>query len=257
MKKTACLAILLLTIFSLGTLSAQRPQGPRPELTSIKVASDHSAFWLFVDDVIQNTQPVRSITVEMIPVGEHYLRVELDNDAHVTVGQLVDLNRNSNYYWIDNQRNMYGISLGYGLPRTDVVVRLSVANPSGRGKKPRNHEWGKQPQNNTVVVVENAAEPSLGYMSESDFSKTIKLIKSQSFDSDKLDVAKQTLADNKLSVEQIAKICKCFEFENTKLDFAKSAYHHCYEKDKYYFLVDVFEFSSSKSQLNDFISSQK
>jgi hypothetical protein len=47
-----------------------------------------------------------------------------------------------------------------------------------------------------------------------------------------------------------------FSFENEKLDIAKWAYPSCVDKENYYLLNSAFSFSSSKSNLNQFVKSQ-
>ena len=55
------------------------------------VAPRGLSFWLFVDDVLQNEQPVRSICVRNLWEDSFYIRVELDNPLQNCVGQFVDL----------------------------------------------------------------------------------------------------------------------------------------------------------------------
>jgi hypothetical protein len=47
-----------------------------------------------------------------------------------------------------------------------------------------------------------------------------------------------------------------FTFEDSKLEFAKNAYANCSNKDDYYMLNEAFTFSSSKSELNKYVSNQ-
>ena len=94
-------------------------------------------------------------------------------------------------------------------------------------------------------------------MPDPDFQQALMLIKSESFETTKLNTAKQVLANNLLNVSQIEQICRAFDYENSKLDFAKSAYNHCVEKEKYYLLNSVFEFESSKKALNEFLKDQQ
>jgi hypothetical protein len=44
-----------------------------------------------------------------------------------------------------------------------------------------------------------------------------------------------------------------FDFENTKLDFAKFAYDRTYDRANYYKVNDAFEFESSIEDLNRYI----
>lgn len=89
-----------------------------------------------------------------------------------------------------------------------------------------------------------------------DFDKAVASIKAQSFEENKLMVAKQVLKGNYLNCAQIKTVMKLFSFEATKLDFAKLAYGKCVEKNNYYLINDAFEFSSSVDDLNEFIESK-
>lgn len=80
---------------------------------------------------------------------------------------------------------------------------------------------------------------------------------SRQYEAEKLSTAKQLIANNQLSINQIEQICQAFEYENNKLDFAKSAYNHCTEKGKYFQLMKIFQHESSKIELNEYITQQQ
>ncbi|MBR3557757.1 MAG: DUF4476 domain-containing protein [Bacteroidales bacterium] len=262
MHKTLIISILFVFVMVTNDIAAQRPRiSQRPQMTSMTISSDHQAFWLFLDDMLQNEKSVMSIKVEAIPEGEHYLRVEIDDIDHHTVGQTVRLQRSNNSYWVDNQRHLYGISLGHGVPRPEAVVYYASVQqnvpgyhgyaPGQYGNYPPQQPYPTPQPNQTVTVIEDAAMP------DPDFQQALMLIKSESFETTKLNTAKQVLANNLLNVSQIEQICRAFDYENSKLDFAKSAYNHCVEKEKYYLLNSVFEFESSKKALNEFLKDQQ
>lgn len=79
------------------------------------------------------------------------------------------------------------------------------------------------------------------------------MLADESFDSSRLKLAKQIIMSNPMSVNQIMGICKLFSFESNKLDFAKFAYRHCTDKNRYFMLNEVFSFESSKRELRDYI----
>lgn len=91
-------------------------------------------------------------------------------------------------------------------------------------------------------------------MGASDFSSALASVKNQGFDETRLKTAKQIAGSNCLSATQIADMCKVFGFEATKLDFAKFAYDRCTEPQNYFKVNNVFGFSSSVDELNDYIS---
>jgi hypothetical protein len=91
-------------------------------------------------------------------------------------------------------------------------------------------------------------------MSPEDFESAKNTISSKDFENTKLDIAKQITSSNCLSAEQIKCIMKLFTFENSKLEYAKFAYAHCYDKSNYFKVNDAFEFDSSASDLSTYIS---
>lgn len=92
------------------------------------------------------------------------------------------------------------------------------------------------------------------YMSDHDFSMLKSSIESKSFESSKLTVAKQGIKGNKLSSRQVAELMKLFTFESTKLEIAKYAYGLVADKQNYYLVNDSFTFSSSISELDQYIA---
>lgn len=90
--------------------------------------------------------------------------------------------------------------------------------------------------------------------SRKSFDFALNSIKSQSFDSERLKIAKNTVKQQKLTSEQIYEITKLFSFESSRLDFAKYAYDFTVDKQNYNVVQQAFQFSSSVSELQDYIS---
>ncbi len=91
-------------------------------------------------------------------------------------------------------------------------------------------------------------------MNSSNFNSALQTIKNQNFDESRLKTAKQIAQNNCLNTNQIVEICKIFGFEESRLDFAKFAFDACVEPQNYFKVNNVFSFSSSADELNDFIS---
>lgn len=108
--------------------------------------------------------------------------------------------------------------------------------------------------NNTVVNTPKQAGCNNAYaMLPGDFTSATATIKNQNFEEGKLSTAKQIAGSNCLNANQIAEICKLFGYEDSKLDFAKFAYTHCVDTNNYFKINNVFQFSSSTDDLNEFI----
>ena len=90
--------------------------------------------------------------------------------------------------------------------------------------------------------------------SDADFEDAKRTIEKADFEQTKLTIAKQIVASELMTARQLAEIARLFDFENTKLEFLKYAYPYCYDQNKYYIVNDVFTFSSSVDELNEFIN---
>lgn len=191
------------------------------------------SFWLFLDDVLQNEQSVRSICVQGLPQGEHYIRVEMDNTKHNTVGQYITCNKPNNNYCVSTKSGFYGMA-AYNAP----IYPEMTMNCLGSQPLPPPPGGGNMVMNNH------------------DFDSAMEMLRQESFDNTRLKIAKQIASSNMLTVNQIKQICQLFAFENNKLEFAKYAYDSCVDKKNYFKLNEVFKFDSDKQQLNEFIYHQ-
>ncbi len=95
------------------------------------------------------------------------------------------------------------------------------------------------------------------YMSQIEFMQLKNTIASKSFESSKLQIAKQALEYNQFTSSQIADLMNEFSFESTKLDFAKSAYGKVIDKQNFYLVNNAFSFESSIKELNQYIAMGK
>lgn len=85
------------------------------------------------------------------------------------------------------------------------------------------------------------------------FSYMLHSIASQSFESNRLQVAQQIAMSNRLRSDQIAAIIGRFSFESTRLEFAKFAYSRVIDPYNYFVVNNAFRFSSSVDELHRFI----
>lgn len=90
-------------------------------------------------------------------------------------------------------------------------------------------------------------------MNSEDFEVALRYIAKETFDSNRLDVAKQIVKDNWMNAKQIASICELFTYDSNRLEFAKFAYASCVNKGMYFVVEETFTFSSSKEELREFI----
>jgi hypothetical protein len=90
-------------------------------------------------------------------------------------------------------------------------------------------------------------------MNRRDYKEAVRIINNENFDERRLATAERIIASNPMSTRQIANICKLFNFESNRLEFAKYAYHRCVDPNNYFMIDEVFTFDSSKKELYNFI----
>ncbi|PLX08366.1 MAG: hypothetical protein C0594_06120 [Marinilabiliales bacterium] len=120
------------------------------------------------------------------------------------------------------------------------------------------HHLSPAPHVEEVIYVPGYAGP-VGCpmpMSDYDFSTAKNSIASKSFEDSKLTIAKQIVGSNCLLCSQVKEIMNLFDFEDTKLQFAKFAYDRTYDRGNYYQLNDAFDFESSIDELNKYVISR-
>lgn len=90
-------------------------------------------------------------------------------------------------------------------------------------------------------------------MAPNDFESAKRSIAEKSFEDSKLTIAKQIIGSNCIISSQVKEIMMLFNFEETRLDFAKYAYKYTYDINNYYKVNDAFTFESSIEELNEHI----
>ena len=241
MKKHLIFAlVLLMALPGMAQVATIRPKKVtvhhgNTTLTVTTPRNLNTRFWLYVDDVLQNEQSVRSICIRNLGEDSYYVRVELDNTLQNCVGQFVDL-RQSQTLNIVHSDKWYGLEPVNAAVRPELTMdlRTGQAEPSAPPAPP--------------------VLPSYPYsMNPQDYDAAYQQISKESFDSSKLSLAEQVVSMNPMSASQIAGICKLFSFESNKLEFAKYAYEYCVDRNKYFMLNEVFSYESSKRELSEFI----
>jgi hypothetical protein len=90
-------------------------------------------------------------------------------------------------------------------------------------------------------------------MSDLDFADAKQSISSKSFEDSKLTIAKQITSANCLFASEVKEIMMLFDFESTRLSYAKFAYKYTFDRGNYYKVNDAFDFESSINDLNQHI----
>lgn len=263
MKKTLLYLLLLLSFNSMAQVAKVKPHVNNNSNSLTIIGEYNQNFWLFIDDVLQNENPVNSIKVNGFDAKDYYVRIEIDNQLHNCFGQFVNINRNQ-MYKIGRKDNLYGMGIDNTVnPRPQLTMNLLIGNNAPEIVQNQNSNYFPPqngmvpPQNGGQFVPQPAPglEMEMGFgMNPYEFEEVKAMIEHESFDNTRLTIAKQVADGNRLSASQITAICQLFSFENHALEFAKYAYPSCIDQNRYYLVNQAFKYDSSKRELNELIT---
>lgn len=107
--------------------------------------------------------------------------------------------------------------------------------------------------NDVTLVVEGM---STKIATDTLVNDIINQLKSTSFDSDRLPLARTLLSSMLFTSEQIARIAQSLDFSNSQVEFLKYAYRFCCDPRNYGRALEVLTFSSDRKKVSDYIASQ-
>jgi len=107
------------------------------------------------------------------------------------------------------------------------------------------------PENN------NPRAPQQMMMTDDNFARAREAVRRESFDNNKMTVAKQIADNNYFTTTQAKELVKLFSFEDAKLEFAKYVYAKTIDKNNYFVMNEVFNISRSKDELANYIKNYK
>lgn len=234
------LLLFLLAIVAILPLNAQnKPVVVKPDHNTATVVRHKASltvstrlrtpFWVYIDDVLQNEEPVKSIIINQIPIGESFVFIVLDDEEGHCFGQYVAFDQMALAFVVNQNGPYFGWEPGGG-----NIVR---------------------PEMTVSLMMEDPMLPPMGpyVTNDYDFEAIRSTLASESFDSTRLGTAKQIVSSNPLSAAQITEICKLFSFESNRLEFAKYAYPYCVDKNMYFLVNTSFSYDSSKRELDSFL----
>ncbi|UOQ73419.1 DUF4476 domain-containing protein [Hymenobacter cellulosilyticus] len=88
-------------------------------------------------------------------------------------------------------------------------------------------------------------------MQGQDVDALVNSVRSKSFDSSRLDVAKQALEQSTIQADDLKRLLGTLDFENSKVELAKFAYPHVTDQQNFYRVYDSFQFESSIKEVQD------
>lgn len=226
-------------------------------------------FFLYLNNQQQNTKSSDHVSVsELGTRGEYRVEVVMDNRERTSANVQVKLRPGDNRYVMEYDRREHRIMLraidkpaAPGRPQNGHDAKPPKPQPDNHAdphhQEPGHHSDNHKPQPAHQEGVVPPPPPANQPCSARDFQEAKRLVAEQDFETSKLKVAKQVVQSEMLTTSQIVEVARLFEFESTKLEFLKYAYAYCFDPNKYYLVNSVFEFDSSKNELNKFVEKNR
>lgn len=174
-----------------------------------------------------------------------------------TSTQLTNTNQNPNDVSININiggtglnMNLNGLNNNQNIKTTSsTAVSSSSSSNYNEPRKTNNVSSSNQIQaeRNTNISICKSS------MTSANFIKMKQSVESKPFSDTKMSTAKVAIKNSCLSANQIIEICKLFSMDEDKLAFAKYAYDYCIDKANYYQIGDIFSFSSTTDDFNEFL----
>jgi hypothetical protein len=93
-------------------------------------------------------------------------------------------------------------------------------------------------------------------MTQQNFDALKSVIRRESFDNSRLNIAKQAGSANYFSAAQVRELLQSFSFDASRLDLAKFLYSRTTDKGNYFTVNDAFAYSSSRDELANYVRQQ-
>ncbi|MBW7913590.1 MAG: DUF4476 domain-containing protein [Taibaiella sp.] len=230
---------LLLVITALGTAVAQYSQRSVLEIRM----NDHEPIVVSVDGRYYNKHG-RTITIGNLPKGWHDLRV---------------------YEYLEYRKGGGRAKLLYtGRIRIEpgTVTACVVDRQTGRMRtrtmdiEDAYLDYDQPDNDDRYKDDNNRRDRNSNILNNTDLNELKARVEDRITDTEKLELMKSVLEKRRYYSVQVRTMMEWLAFESSKLDFAKWSYDRALDKQDYWKLEDVFTFSSSKDEFNQYISSR-
>ncbi|MCR4738258.1 MAG: DUF4476 domain-containing protein [Bacteroidales bacterium] len=205
---------------------APQHHNPMPPMKhTVTLTSDHGElFQVYVDGDIVNRQPMNSVVVNDLSPKPHDLYVVLKRPTD----KIVMLNYTPS------------------MPSEYLKVLFNPRNRSLEIITPHQHQAGYAP----VPEMPRVCTPE-------EAEKMYQTLKKESFDENRLNMAKFMVPSNRLLAIQIKHLAESFSFDKSKVDFLKFAYDFCVDPNNYYTCLEVLTFAKDKEDVMRHIQSKR
>ena len=189
-------------------------------------------------------------TIYNLPRGQHFITVNQRFQARRGQGSHRGKGRKTGHYKHRNSHIQTFRGSVHIPANSEVYARIT---PNGRlvierVVPVRTQAQRRQPRRGGGADYRRNTRPQ-----RSQFDIAKQTIRNTSFESSKQKIAMQYIRSNNISSREVAQIMRLFDFESTRLAFAKRAYNVVLDPHNYFVVNNAFQFESSIHQLDRYI----
>ncbi|WP_187262817.1 DUF4476 domain-containing protein [Pontibacter beigongshangensis] len=142
----------------------------------------------------------------------------------------------------------------------DVPLRPPLSNPvPPQPDQPDTYpeEYSRPQQPDPPAQNQEEEDYCHNVITRYDFDKLVESIRGRSQESTKLAIAREAVRSNSITAEDLKLLLDEFEYESSRLEFAKFAYSQVCDKERFYYVYDAFKFDTSIQEMEKFINSRR
>lgn len=197
--------------------------------------------------------------------------VETNQNMRVDNGNMQTMPVMKNEVNVNDQQMNTNMDMGGANMKMDANEKgfnFSMTTPTGGNMQTNTSTYNRNsttestttvntmPNSNSRSTTTTSSTPikkEVTCITDTEFKELKSSIQKQNFFDTKLTVAKQGVKNRCVKTDQVKELTNLFSMDEDKLTFAKFAYEYTQDKESYFKLNDVFNFSDSVENLNEFI----
>ncbi|MHC2991120.1 hypothetical protein OB13_05805 [Pontibacter sp. HJ8] len=90
-----------------------------------------------------------------------------------------------------------------------------------------------------------------------DVDRLAETMKGRDFESTRLTIAREAVRNSSILSEDLRRVLLQLEYESSRLEFAKFAYDNVCDKERFYYIYDVFQFDNNVRELEEYTSRRR
>jgi hypothetical protein len=213
-------------------------------------------FYIKLNGETINPRASNFVRIDHLRPGRHYVEVRVRSRQGVhQVGQRVYVPEGveANYGVRTKGRKAYlRLIREVRLMPPPVVVRPV---PPHRYPDRYEDDYGREPV--PPRYEEDRYGSCRSLLTPQELDRAVEAMRSRDLDNTRLTIAREAVRSGSIMAEDLKRLLQQFEYEHTRVDFAKFAYDYLCDREHFYYIYDLFRHDSSVQELERYSNSQR